>query len=70
MAPGALVRTDGLAAYGHLPDRGFRHQAVNVTASGEPAHVNLPGTHRVAALLKRWLKGTLHDGISDKHLDF
>lgn len=70
VATGATVRTDGLVAYRHLSERGFDHQPVNVIASGQPAHVSLPGTHRVAALLKRWMKGTLHDGISDKHLDF
>ncbi len=36
----------------------------------DPAHVVLPGVHRVASLLKRWLAGTLHYGQSDKHLDY
>jgi len=67
---GATVRTDGLGAYRRLAADGYDHQPVNVVASGRPAHVTLPGAHRVAALLKRWLTGTLHNGVSDKHLDF
>jgi hypothetical protein len=30
----------------------------------------MPGVHRVASLLKRWIAGTLHQGISTKHLDY
>ena len=28
----------------------------------------LPGVHRVASLLKSWLKGTLQGGVSPEHL--
>ena len=35
---------------------------------GHPgAHEPLPGVHRVASLLKRWLLGT-HHGVSPQHL--
>ncbi len=30
----------------------------------------MPGVHRVSALLKRWLAGTLHYSVSDKHLNY
>ncbi len=30
----------------------------------------MPGVHRVAALLKRRLAGTLHHHVSAKHLDY
>jgi transposase-like protein len=70
VAKGVTVRTDGLSAYRRLTDDGYRHTPINVIASGDPAHIALPGVHRVAALLKRWLAGTLHHGISDKHLDY
>ena len=36
----------------------------------KPAHVALPGVHRVASLLKRWLTGTLHYGYSIDQLDY
>ena len=34
------------------------------------AHDLLPGVHRVAALVKRWLTGTLHDGQSVAQLAY
>ena len=30
----------------------------------------MPRVHRVAALLKRWILGTHHGSISDRHLDY
>jgi hypothetical protein len=30
----------------------------------------MPGVHRVASLLKRWLLGTHRGAVSRKHLDF
>ena len=41
-----------------------------LSASGDPAHVALPGVHRIAALLKRWLLGTHQGAVSNKHLDY
>lgn len=38
--------------------------------SKEPAHVNLPGVHMIASLLKRWLTGTLHYTVSQEHLAY
>ena len=70
VAPAATVRTDGLSAYRRLADDGFIHDPINVKGTGELAHVVLPGVHRVASLLKRWLTGTLHYSVSDKHLDY
>jgi hypothetical protein len=35
-----------------------------------PGLVALPGVHRVASLLKRWLTGTLHYGYSINQLDY
>ncbi|EQD50272.1 hypothetical protein B1B_11296, partial [mine drainage metagenome] len=34
------------------------HQPINVKRSGQPAHVVLPGVHRVASLAKRWILST------------
>jgi len=30
----------------------------------------MPGAHRIAALLKRWLLGIHQGAVSDKHLDY
>jgi transposase-like protein len=67
---GSVVRTDGWNVYQRLGDHGFQHQPVNLVGSGKRAHQLLPGVHRVAALLKRWLAGTLHHGINHSHLDY
>jgi transposase-like protein len=70
VTPGATVRTDGWNVYRRLERDGYRHEVVNVAHSGDWAHVTLPGVHRVAALLKRWMAGTLQYGTSDAHLDY
>lgn len=69
-SPGSVIRTDGWSIYQGLTSAGFCHQPISITASGQPAHVVLPGVHRVASLLKRWLQGTHHSGISARHLDY
>jgi transposase-like protein len=53
--PGANVRTDGWRSYTGLDSLGYLHEPINVSASGEQAHVSLPGVHRVASLFKRSL---------------
>ncbi len=68
--PGSTIRTDGLPAYRDIANRGYSHMAVNLVHEDDPAHVHMPGVHRVASLLKRWIAGTLHQGISTKHLDY
>ncbi len=35
-----------------------------------PAHVTLPGVHRVAFLLKRWLLGTHQGAVKPVQLDY
>jgi len=70
VAPGSTIRTDGLSAYRDIASRGYQHVAVNLVHEDDPAHVHMPGVHRVASLLKRWIAGTLHQGISTKHLDY
>ena len=70
VAKGVTVRTDAWNVYSPLTKLGYRHNAVNMSASSDPAHIAMPGVHRVAALLKRWLAGTLHHHVSAKHLDY
>jgi len=70
VAVGSTVRTDGWNVYPPITEAGYRHIAVNVVHSAEPAHVGLPGVHRVASLLKRWLEGTLQSGFAHSHLDY
>jgi len=67
---GSVVRTDGWNIYKALPALGYGHDVVTVKHSGHQAHEVLPGVHRVASLLKRWIEGTLHAGISHEHLGY
>ena len=67
--PGATVHTDGWQAYWTVPDRGYEHERTIMRAQHDPAHVVMPGVHRVASLLKRWLLGTHQGSVGPEHLD-
>jgi transposase-like protein len=67
--PGAEVCTDAWKGYTTLAKQGYRHKTINVSHSGDPAHVSLPGVHVVASLLKRWLLGTHQGSVTAQHLD-
>jgi transposase-like protein len=66
--PGATVHTDGWQAYWNLPDRGYEHERTVMRQQSDPAHVVMPGVHRVASLLARWLLGTHQGSVSAAHL--
>ena len=69
VTPGALIATDGARMFRRLADMGYRHTYVTGYNAGDLEQV-LPGAHRVASLLKRWLIGTLHHGVSHQHLPY
>lgn len=66
--PGALLLTDGARLYDPLTSRGYGRQAVSMATAAGPAHEYLPGVHRVASLLKRWLLGTHQGSVDPAHL--
>ncbi len=68
--PGSIVHTDGWNGYNEISKHGYQRQKTVVSSTGDPAHVALPGVHRVSALLKRWLMGTHQGAVSRKHLDY
>ena len=71
VAAGAEVRTDGRWGYGGVERLGYRHDPMVLTGKGKQASAALlPRVHRAASLLKRWLLGVHHGGISKKHLDY
>jgi transposase-like protein len=70
VAEGSVVATDGWTGYTGLSVLGYNHVRRVQSDSGDPAHVVLPGPHRIASLLKRWLLGTHQGAIRYEHLDY
>lgn len=68
VAQGSTVRTDGWTGYNDLASRGYQHERTVLSSSGDPAHVAMPGVHRVASLLKRWILGTHQGSVVPAHL--
>jgi transposase-like protein len=68
VAPGASVHTDGWSGYADLPMHGYIHHKDVLSSSGDPAHVAMPGVHRVASLVKRWILGTHQGSLVADHL--
>ena len=67
VAPGSVVRTDGLHSYCRLSERGYVHEVVREEAAiGSNL---LPRVNRVVALFKRWLLGVHQGAIRPGHLD-
>jgi transposase-like protein len=69
IAPGSEVYSDGSAAYRSLSERGYTHRPHVMLGSARQAHQVLPGVHRVASLLQRWILGTHHGAVQPSHLD-
>lgn len=66
-----LVRsahTDGWGGYNDLAKQGYSHQRTVLPSSHDPAHVSMPGAHRVASLFKRWIQGTHQGSLAAAHL--
>ena len=68
IARGATVRTDGWSGYNGLARQGYAHERTVLASSDDLAHVAMPGVHRVAALLKRWILGTHQGSVATPHL--
>ncbi len=66
----STVITDCWQGYNMLQDHEYTHKQINLSQSGDPAHVHLPGVHRIASLLKRLLLSTHQGAVSPKHLDY
>ena len=60
--PGSTVRTDGWSGYNDLECNGYEHQV--------GASLDTEISHRVVALLKRWLLGTYQGAVSCHQLPY
>ncbi len=65
---GTTVQTDGWTGYNQLKENGYLHQITVLSSTNDPAHVSMPGVHRVSSLLKRWVLGTHQGSVSIEHL--
>lgn len=68
--PGSTIHTDGSWVYRSLPKHGYLRDKTVILGSEDPAHVSLPGVHRIASLLKRWLMGTHQGSVQPHQLDY
>jgi len=67
--PGSTIRTDGARSLRQLAQLGYTHEYTTGYNAVDKASV-LPGVHRVASLLKRWIIGTLHYRVEEHQLPY
>ena len=68
IVPGATLVTDGWRGYNKIGGYGYSREIRNISDSDDFAHVLMPGVHRLASLLKRWILGTHQGSVSGMHL--
>jgi transposase-like protein len=68
--PLSTIRTDGWQGYRDLKHRHYKHDRLLQQGSREEPCELLPGVHRVASLVKRWLLGTHQGAVSAAHLPY
>lgn len=68
--PGSTIHTDGWDGYSGLEKKGYLRDITPVGRKKGTAVALMPRVHVVASHLNRWLMGTLHGGVSHKHLDY
>lgn len=69
VAEHSTVSTDGWTGYNDLSEcKIYKHRKKVLSSDGDPAHVSMPGVHRVAGLLKRWILGTHQGCVVPEHL--
>lgn len=65
--PGSTIRTEEWKGYTLSALEGYEHIVIE-RQSLEPGEDPTPLVHRIASLLKRWLLGTHHGRVEEKHL--
>ena len=68
--PGPLIHSDGSPAYHQLKENRYEHRQTVHLGSAATAHESMPGVHRVASLLQRWMMGTHHGAVQPGQLDY
>jgi transposase-like protein len=67
VAPGSVVRTDGLSSYDELKANGYRHDPEVIGKEKSRALELFPHVHQVVGLVKRWVLGTHQGAVRRKH---
>jgi transposase-like protein len=67
---GSVVITDGWLGYTPLKTKGFVHEVRVAKRKKKTDEDLLPNVHLIISLVKRWLLGTHHGAVSEKHLQF
>jgi transposase-like protein len=68
ISPDATLVTDGWRGYSKIVNDGYTRVIKNISDSDDFAQVHMPGRHRLASLLKRWILGTHQGSVSGMHL--
>ena len=68
ISPDATLVTDAWKGYNQVGKDGYTREIKNLSDSDDFAHVLMPGVHRLACLLKRWILGTHQGSVSGRHL--
>lgn len=68
--PESVIYSDGSPIYNCAKEQGFTHHKTVHLGSEIAAHMTMPGVHRVASLLKRWLLGAYQGAIQEKQLAY
>jgi transposase-like protein len=68
VTPGTAVLTDGWRGYNDLRKHDYERRKIIQSSSDDPAHVSMPGVHRMASLYKRWILGTHQGATTAEHL--
>jgi transposase-like protein len=67
--PGSTVITDAWQAYVKATEGLYVHEQKKEFGSPLKPHELLPGVHRIASLLKRWIMGTFQGSVSADHME-
>jgi len=68
IAPHTRITTDGWSGYSGLEDMPYEWNRIVLSSADDLAHIVMPGVHRVASLMKRWILGTHQGSVGDEHL--
>lgn len=68
--PASTIRTDGWQGYRDLKNRKYIHDRILQQGSSQEPSELLPGVHRIAPLLKRWLLGTHQGAVLSSQLPY